>query len=74
MSPFESVLSIGMDYKLNKNCKFTVNVINLLNQKGASGLISAADLVEDASAYKNYLMSGTFIRPFTIEFGVKLDF
>lgn len=64
----------GVDYKLNKNCKFTVNVINLLNQKGASGLISAADLVEDASEYKNYLMSGTFIRPFTIEFGIKLDF
>lgn len=64
----------GVDYKLNKYCRFSVNVINLLNQKGASGLISSADLVEDASSYKNFLMAGTFIRPFTIEFGVKLDF
>lgn len=64
----------GVDYKLNNHCKFNVNVINLLNQKGASGTISSADLVEDASGYKNYLMAGTFIRPFTVEFGVKIDF
>lgn len=64
----------GIDYKLNDACKFSVNVINLLNQKGASGLISSADLVEDASSYKNYMMAGTFIRPFTIELGVKIDF
>lgn len=64
----------GVDYSLNNKCKLSVNIINLLNQKGASGLISSADLVEDASGYKNYLMSGTFIRPFTIELGVKIDF
>ena len=64
----------GIDYNLNSHCKLNVNVINLFNQKGASGLISSADLVEDASNYKNYLMSGTFIRPFTIEFGVKINF
>ena len=51
-----------------------MNVINILNQKGASGLISSADLVEDASGYKNFVMSGTFIRPFTIETAVSIDF
>ncbi len=64
----------GIDYKLTKACKLSLNVINILNQKGASGLISSADLVEDASSYKNFLMSGTFIRPFTMEFGVSIDF
>ena len=64
----------GIDFRLNPKCKFSVNVINILNQKGASGLISSADLVEDASGYKNYVMSGTFIRPFTIETAVSIDF
>lgn len=64
----------GIDYRLNTKCKLSMNVINILNQKGASGKISSADLVEDVSGYKNYLMSGTFIRPFTIEFGVNIDF
>lgn len=63
----------GVDYKMNQYCKLTINAINILNQKGASGAISSADLVEDASNYTNYLMSGTFIRPFTIEFGIKIS-
>lgn len=63
----------GVDYKLNKQIKLSLNIINLLNQKGASGSINAADLVEDASMYTNYVMSGKYIRPFTVEFGVKVD-
>lgn len=64
----------GIDCKLTERCRLSLNVINWLNQKGASGSITSADLVEDASGYTNYLMSGTFIRPFTLEFGVNLDF
>ncbi|MCQ2147130.1 MAG: hypothetical protein MJZ16_06390 [Bacteroidales bacterium] len=64
----------GIDYRLSSKCKVSLNVINILNQKGASGLISSADLVTDASGFKDYLMSGTFIRPFTIELGINLDF
>ena len=64
----------GADYRLSKNIKFSLNIINLLNQKGASGRISSADLVEDASQYKNYVMAGTFIRPFTVELGVNISF
>lgn len=64
----------GVDYKLTPKCRLSLNVINWLNQTGASGSIGSADLVEDASGYKNYLMAGTFIRPFTVEFGVNVDF
>lgn len=64
----------GIDYRINKTVKLNMNVINILNQKGASGLISSADLVVDASGYKNYVMAGTFIRPFTVEIGATIDF
>lgn len=64
----------GVDYTLNKQVKFSANIINILNQKGASGLIPSADLVTDPTPYKNYLMAGTFIRPFTFEFTTHLSF
>lgn len=64
----------GVDYTLNKHVKFAVNLVNILNQKGANGTISAADLVTDGSAYHNYVMSGTFIRPFTMEFATNITF
>lgn len=64
----------GVNYQLNKMVGFSVNLINILNEKGASGSIGAADLIEDASAYKNYLMAGTYIRPFTVEFAVHFNF
>lgn len=64
----------GIDYALNKNVSFSANVINFLNQKGCSGSIGAADLLEDVSTYKNYLMAGTYIRPFTVEFTTHINF
>lgn len=63
----------GVDYSFNHMLGLSLNVINMLNQKGASGNISSADLVEDGSKYKNYLMAGTFIRPFTVELSLKLS-
>lgn len=64
----------GIDYTLNKHVTLSANVVNILNQKGANGSIAAADLVEDASAYHHYLMSGTYIRPFTVEFTAHIKF
>lgn len=64
----------GVDYNLNKNVSFSVNFVNLLNEKGCSGSIGAADLIEDVSAYKNYLMAGSYIRPFTVEFAAHINF
>ena len=62
----------GVDFQLNKHINFAASVVNILNQKGASGTIPAADLITDPSLYKNYVMAGTFIRPFTFEFTTKL--
>lgn len=64
----------GVDYNLNKYVGLSVNFVNLLNEKGASGSIGAADLVEDVSTYKNYLMAGSYIRPFTAEFAIHVNF
>lgn len=64
----------GIDYRLNKYVTLSGNVINFLNQTGASGFVGAAALIEDASAYHNYLMSGDYIRPFTVEFSAHISF
>lgn len=64
----------GISYKVNKHLVLNLNIINFLNQTGAQGNITAADLVEDASLYDNYLMSGTAIRPFTVELGASISF
>jgi hypothetical protein len=63
-----------VDFKLNRYLSFSASVVNILNQKGASGTIPAADLITDPSRYKDYVMSGTFIRPFTFEFTTKLSY
>lgn len=64
----------GVDYHVNNNLSLSVNVINFFDEKGASGSIGSADLIEDVSAYKNYLMAGSYIRPFTVEFAAHLTF
>lgn len=64
----------GVDFRVTEKVKLSLNVINFLNQKGASGNISSADLATDPTAYQGYLMSGTFIRPFTVDFGVAVNF
>lgn len=64
----------GIDYSMNKYVNFSLNFVNLLNEKGCSGSIGAADLIEDVSAYKNYLMAGSYIRPFTVEFSTSINF
>lgn len=60
-----------------KHLSFDLNLVNLLNQTGASGKIGIADLVEKEDLngqYDNYVMSGTYIRPFTIEATAHLKF
>ena len=64
----------GVNYALNKHVDLGVNFVNLFNEKGASGSIGAADLIEDVSGYQNYLMAGSYIRPFTVEFAAKINF
>ena len=64
----------GVDYKLNRHVSFAASVVNILNQKGANGTIPSADLITEPGLYENYVMAGTFIRPFTFEFTTKLNF
>jgi len=67
----------GVNYKINKNLDLGVNVVNLLNDRGASGSMPDGDLVltkEKADAKDGTLMSGSYIRPFTVEFGLKFNF
>ena len=64
----------GVEYKLNRHLSFAATVVNILNQKGASGSINSADLITDPKPYENYVMAGTFIRPFTFEFTTRLSF
>ncbi|MDR0738210.1 MAG: TonB-dependent receptor [Prevotellaceae bacterium] len=66
----------GANYTLNKNLEFSASVVNLLNQRGAKGSISGADLYtrEEAAKMEGAILSGTYIRPFTVEFGVKFRF
>ncbi len=65
----------GIDYTVNDHLSLQLNVINILNQKGASGSIAAADLATDVDAYRHhYLMSGTYIRPFSMELTAAFKF
>lgn len=67
----------GASYKLNRFLNFDVTVVNLLNQRGASGSFAEGDLIstaEEAKELEGKLMSGSYIRPFTVEFGVKYRF
>ena len=66
----------GVNVKVNKMLSLHVNVVNFLNQTGATGTISGAELisVSEAQKYNNHWMAGSYLRPFTVEFGAKLAF
>lgn len=66
----------GINWNVNKHLSLSATVINFLNQKGASGTINGAELLskEEAEKYKNYYMSGSYLRPFTIEFSATINF
>ncbi len=66
----------GIDYNPSKKIGFSVNVVNLLNQTGAQGNIAGANTItkDAASNYYDKVLSGTFIRPFQIEFKTTVKF
>ena len=64
----------GVEYKFNRHISLAANVVNILNQKGASGNINAADLITDPTPYQDFVMAGTFIRPLTFELTARLNF
>lgn len=71
---------LGANYQITKSLGVSATIVNLLNQRGAKGTISGADLwtkeyVENnEDKIENRVVSGTYIRPFTAEFGVKYSF
>lgn len=66
----------GLNYNFNKNLELGATFVNLLNQRGAQGEISGAELYTDeqAQGMEGAILSGTYIRPFTVEFGLKYRF
>lgn len=66
----------GINYKIGRNLEVNATMVNLLNQRGAQGTISGADLLteEEAQRMEGRILSGTYIRPFTAEFGIKYKF
>ncbi|MDE7190359.1 MAG: TonB-dependent receptor [Muribaculaceae bacterium] len=66
----------GVNWSVNKKFDLGCTVINFLNQKGASGTINGAELLskEESGKYKNYYMSGSYLRPFTVEFSATFRF
>lgn len=66
----------GVTWDVNKHMTIGATVINILNQKGASGTINGTELLskEEAGKYNNYYMSGTYLRPFTVEFNATFRF
>lgn len=64
----------GVDYHLNPHLTLSLNAVNLLNQTGVSGTLDALDTITDDSLLQNYLTSGTYIRPFTVNASVTYAF
>ena len=66
----------GIDWQVNKHLSLGCDVVNFLNQTGAKGTIAGAELItkEDAKNIKDQLMTGSYLRPFTVEFKASLKF
>ncbi len=64
----------GVDWKLHDQLKLSVNFVNVLFQNGSKGSIDVADTITDASLLQGYVMSGSYIRPFTVDFLLTYSF
>ena len=60
----------GVNWQVNLRLSLGCSVINFLNQTGAKGSIAGAELItkDQASQYKDTLMTGSYLRPLTVEF------
>lgn len=71
---------VGANYQLVKDLELSATIVNLLNQRGAKGTVSGADLwtkeyvEQNKDKIEGRVVSGTYIRPFTVEFGLKYKF
>lgn len=66
----------GINWNVNKKLSLGVSVINIFNEKGAKGTISGSELItkQEAGKYDGKYMSGSYLRPFTVEFSAEIKF
>lgn len=66
----------GLNWQVNNKLAVGCTVVNFLNQTGAKGSIAGAELVtkDEAKQYDGHLMTGSYLRPFTVEFTASLKF
>lgn len=66
----------GVNWQVNKRLSLGCTVVNFLNQTGAKGSIAGAELItkDEAKGIKNQIMTGSYLRPFTVEFSASLKF
>ena len=66
----------GINWQVNKKLSLGCTVVNFLNQTGAKGSIAGAELItkDEAKQYDGHLMTGSYLRPFTVEFSASLKF
>lgn len=66
----------GVNWQANKMLSLGCTVVNFLNQTGAKGSIAGAELItkDEAKGISNQLMTGSYLRPFTVEFTATLKF
>ena len=64
----------GVSWNVGKGVDLSLNVVNLLFDKGAKGSIDAVDTIDDISMLRNLPVAGTYIRPFTVDLMVTYKF
>ena len=66
----------GVNWQVNKKLSLGCTLVNFLNQTGAKGSIAGAELItkDEAKGIKNQIMTGSYLRPFTVEFTASLKF
>ncbi|MFD2719632.1 hypothetical protein ACFST9_12965 [Hymenobacter monticola] len=64
----------GIDYRVNRNIDFKLQVTNFLDQKGVKGSILGADQIIDATPYVGRKIVASAIRPRTIELTANFKF
>lgn len=66
----------GLNWQVNNKLALGCTVVNFLNQTGAKGSIAGAELItkDEAKDIKNQLMTGSYLRPFTVEFTASFKF
>lgn len=64
----------GVSYDINRHVSLSCDIVNMLNKSGAKGEIDAADTITDSRLLNDYLIAGTYIIPFTVNFSVSCKF